>query len=266
MIRNLNMKRGYRYAGVAVMGLLIGSAVAGGKTRLLGEVYDFGAIREVDGSVTGKAYVINEGPEATYVRDVRPSCGCTGATYDTSVLNPGDTTEVTFTYNPIGRPGTINKTVKIYVGDNDERHIVRLTGRVVGSPETLSRNYPVACGPIRLSDSIVDMGKIAENSGRHAFVRIINATVDTVRPVFYCDNPALLVDLTPTALLPGDVGTLGIYLNTKFTETLGRVDYRVPVWTESDTTSRVAVSIRALIEPEAKVEAQADTVVRKPLF
>lgn len=242
------------------MALLLGAAVAGGKTRLLTPEYDFGVLKETDGSVTGTAYVVNDGPDTTYVRDVRPSCGCTGAEYSTELLAPGDTTQVRFTYNPIGRPGTIGKTVKIYMGDEDERHVVRLTGRVVGSEQTLQRSYPVACGPIRLSDSIVDLGRIMENSGRHSFLRMVNATTDTVYPVFYCDNRALAIDVTPTVLVPGDIGTLGIYLNTKFTDTLGRVDYRVPVWADGDS-ARAVVSIRALIEPEA-----ADSVtVLKPI-
>lgn len=257
------MEKHSRYIGMALMALLVGSALAGGKTHLVDQTYDFGVVREADGSVTGSAYVVNDGPDTTYVRDVRPSCGCTGAQYSRELLAPGDTTEVRFTYNPVGRPGTINKTVKIYMGNEDERHVVRLTGRVVGSPESLMRNYPVDCGPLRLSDSIVDLGRIQENSGRHAFVRLINGTVDTIRPVFFCDNPALSIDVTPTSLVPGDVGTLGIYLNTKFTDTIGRVDYRVPVWTEEDTTSRAVVSIRALIEPEDTVSVKEP--VRRPL-
>ena len=244
------------------MALLIGVAIAGGKTRLVNGTYDFGVVCEADGSVTGHAYLVNDGPDTTYIRDVRPSCGCTGAKYSPAPLAPGDTTVVSFTYNPIGRPGTINKTVKIYVGAEDERHVVRLTGRVVGTPESLARNYPLACGPIRLSDSIVDLGRIPENSGRHAFVRMINATVDTVNPVFYCDNPALAIDMTPTRLLPGDIGTMGIYLNTKFTDTLGRMDFRVPLWTEQDTAARTTLSIRALIEPE---EVDTVTVVKRPI-
>lgn len=245
-----------KFLGLSLMSLLLVAAVAGGKTRLLTPEYDFGVLKESDGSVTGHALVINDGPDTTYVRDVRPSCGCTGAEYSTALLAPGDTTLVTFTYNPVGRPGTIGKTVKIYMGNNDERHVVRLTGRVVGSEETLKRTYPVACGPIRLSDSIVDLGRIEENSGRHSFLRLINATTDTVRPIYTNDSRALALEMSPTLLVPGDIGTFGIYLNTKFTDTLGRVEYPVYILTENDTAAKVTVKIRALIEPE-------DTVVTK---
>lgn len=234
------------------MTLLLGYAVAGGKSVLIDPVYDFGVLRERDGSVTGTAHVVNLGPDTTYVRDVRPSCGCTGAEYLTEPLAPGDTTVVSFTYNPIGRPGTISKTVKIYMGDTDERHIVTLRGRVVGSPETLSRNYPVECGRLRLADSIVDMESVAERSGRHAFVRVINGSVDTVTPRFDNTSPALSVDLAPQRLLPGEIGTLGIYLNTKFTDTLGNVAYRIPVWAEGD-------SVRADVTVKTRITAAPDS-------
>lgn len=52
--------------------------MAGGETVLIDPEYDFGIIWESDGSVTGTAHVVNLGPDTTYVRDVRPSCGCTG--------------------------------------------------------------------------------------------------------------------------------------------------------------------------------------------
>lgn len=238
------------------MAMLIGCAVAGGETVLIDPEYDFGVIRERDGSVTGTAHVVNLGPDTTYVRDVRPSCGCTGARYVTDPIAPGDTTEISFTYNPIGRPGTISKTVKIYIGDGDERHIVRLSGRVVGSAQTLSRNYPVECGPLRLSDSVADMEKVAENSGRHAFLRLINASLDTLRPQYICDSKALSVDVTPAVLVPGDIGTLGIYLNTKFTDTIGHVEYPIQVSAHPDS-ARVTVKVIADIISETDSVALA---------
>ncbi len=238
-----------KYQGIAVMTLLLACGIAGGKTRLIDPTYDFGVVRELDGSVTGHAHVVNDGPDTTYVRDVRPSCGCTGAQYFQDPIAPGDTTEISFTYNPVGRPGTISKTVKIYIGDSDERHIVKLTGRVVGSRETLRWKYPVDCGWMALSDSVVDLGQIRENSGRHAFLRIVNLTTDTIAPKFSNTSKALSIDVTPERLLPGDLGTLGIYLNTKFTDTLGNVDYRVPIWADGDTV-RTEVSIRARIVSE----------------
>ncbi len=242
-----------RCAGLSVMALLTGYALAGGETRLIDPEYDFGIIRERDGRVTGTAHVVNLGPDTTYVRDVRPSCGCTGAYYITDPLAPGDTTEVSFTYNPIGRPGTISKTVKIYMGDGDERHIVRLTGRVVGSAETLSRNYPVECGRIRLSNSVVDMERVAENSGRHAFLRIINGSLDTVAPQVHHDSRALSVDVTPATLLPGDVGTIGIYLNTKFTDTIGRVELPLRVWCDGDSVQTDVSIVAHIISPTDSV-------------
>lgn len=239
-----------RYIGIGMIAAILGVALAGGKTRLLTPEYDFGVLREEDGPVTGTAYVVNDGPDTTYVRDVRPSCGCTGAEYTREPLAPGDTTMVWFTYDPVGRPGNIGKTVKIYLGDSDERHTVRLMGRVVGSENTLRRSYPEYCGPVRLSDSVIDVGRLPENSGRHAFIRMINATPDTITPMYSCDSRAVAVDIRPEKLLPGDIGTLGVYLNTKFTDTLGHVSIPIEFWTEQDTSIRRQLHVRALIEPE----------------
>ncbi|MBD5385076.1 DUF1573 domain-containing protein [bacterium] len=250
-----------KFLGIAMMATVIGVAVAGGKTRLLTPEYDFGVLQEDQGAVTGSAFVVNDGPDTTYVRDVRPSCGCTGAEYSREPLAPGDTTEVWFTYNPVGRPGTIGKTVKIYMGDDDSRHTVRLLGRVVGSELTLRRSYPVNCGEMRLTDSIIEVGRLPENSGRHAFLRIINATADTVTPRYECDNRAVAVDIRPERLVPGDIGTFGIYLNTKFTDTIGPVAIPLRVWADGDTARAATLSIRAVIEPESDDSGE----IRKPL-
>ncbi|MDE6558789.1 MAG: DUF1573 domain-containing protein, partial [Muribaculaceae bacterium] len=163
---------------IAGVTLIAGAAFSHAEVKLLDPDYDFGIIRETDGEQTGIARLVNVGPEATYIRDVRPSCGCTGAAYNDNLLQPGDTTTVSFTYNPSGRPGKFNKTVKVYVGDGEERHVIRLSGRVVGSAKTLSRNYPIECGPLRLSERIVDLQNVKQATGRHAFIRIVNQSMD----------------------------------------------------------------------------------------
>ncbi|MBD5369726.1 MAG: DUF1573 domain-containing protein [Bacteroides sp.] len=233
-------------AGAAMMTAIVAAGVAADKkTQLVESVYDFGVIRETDGKITGHAHIVNISDAPTYIRDVRPSCGCTGAEYSTEPIAPGDTAEISFTYDPVGRPGTINKTVKVYIGDSDERHIVHLAGRVVGSPATLAWKYPVECGPLLLTDSVIDLGRINAGSGRHTFLRMINASMDTLRPEVLTQYPALSVDITPAVIEPGDMATLGIYFNTKFEQARGPVSYTIPIALQGDTASAARVTLRA---------------------
>lgn len=229
-----------------------GIAITRAEVKLLDPDYNFGVIRETDGEQTGIARLVNMGPEATYIRDVRPSCGCTGAAYNDNLLQPGDTTTVSFTYNPAGRPGKFSKTVKIYVGDGEERHVIRLSGHVVGSPQTLSRNYPVECGPLRLSERIVDMRDVKQSYGRHSFIRIVNQSMDTVHPEWDYSNPALSLDLAPAEIAPGEIGTFGIFLNSRFEKQTGKVEYTIPFHAAGDSAT-VDIIVRADIIPSDSI-------------
>lgn len=231
------------------------------EVKLVDPVYDFGVISEAAGPRTGYAHIVNLGPDTTYIADVRPSCGCTGAKFYSEPVAPGDTTEVSFTYDPKGRPGHFEKTVKIYTGDERLRHIVRMRGTVVGTPESLRRNYPVECGRIRLSDTHTDLGKVRADQGRHTFVRIVNASMDTVRPLWVNNDSALSIDITPKELTPGDLATLGVYLNTRFEKRRGPVEYVIPVKVEGDTATVAVRIIADIIEPvseESEKSAKSD--------
>ena len=230
-----------------------GEGSKGGEAvRLLDPEYDFGIMRELDGPKTGSARIVNVGSKPTYISDVRPSCGCTGADFTKEPLAPGDTAMVSFTYNPIGRPGNINKTVKVYVGEEGTRYVIKLKGRVVGSAETLAVNYPVECGRLRLSERVLEMGNIKAGSARHGFVRLVNQSMDTVAPVFENAHKALSVDVTPKVLAPGEIATLGVYLNTRFaTDSISEPEYTLPV---SDGRDSILLQVRARLLPEEPEE------------
>lgn len=231
-----NLKSGIGVIAVFAIACL-GGVAANAELKLITPEYDFGIIREADGTKMGSAALVNIGDSATFIRDVRPSCGCTGAYYYEGEIAPGDTTYVTFEYNPAGRPGNFNKTVKVYEGGSGERHIIKLTGRVVGTPQTLSRNYPIECGKLRLSERIVNLAKVNEGAGRHVFIRLVNQSMDSVVPVWTNHDKALSIDITPKTLAPGEIASLGIYFNSRFEERTGEVEYTIPIRAEGDSTS-----------------------------
>lgn len=250
-----------RKIGVAaVVGVaMAGVAAVRAEVRLLDPVYDFGLIKEVDGAREGYARIVNEGSEPTYIRDVRPSCGCTGADYPRGEIAPGDTATVSFTYNPIGRPGNFNKTVKVYLGDSDERLIIRLKGRVLGTPQTLSGNYPIESGRLRLSEKNVDLSNIKEGAGRHTFIRMVNQSMDTIRPVWVNNYKALSIDVTPRELAPGEIATLGIFFNTRFEDKTGDVEYVIPVKAEGDEEIAEVRIVSHIIKEEEASQEEVET-------
>lgn len=225
----------------------MGAALSRGEVRMLQPEYNFGVIREVDGPVTGEVAFVNDGPDSVYVQSVRPSCGCTGANYSEEPLAPGDTTSVSFIFNPERRPGNFTKTVKVYFGPEAERHVIRFSGRVVGSPQTLSRNYPIEAGPMRLSEKTIELRDVRPNTGRHAFVRLVNQSLDTVTPEWNYSGKELSIDVTPKQIAPGEIASLGIFLNVPAGTKTGVHEYVVPVFAAGGTDT-VPVVIKAMVE------------------
>lgn len=225
------------FAGAAM------SALAASSLRWIEQDYDFGLMQEVAGRKTGFARFVNEGPDSTWIDYVRPSCGCTDADFTKGVIAPGDTAIVSFTYNPVGRPGIFEKTVKVYVGPDKKRHVIKIRGTVLGSNETLSALYPVDCSPLRLSTRLIDLGKVNVGTGRHVFVTMVNASTDSITPAWQ-PQEGMSIDVTPKTLGPGDIATMGIYLNSTgaATSQVGEKTFLIPF--EADSC-RTEIAIRA---------------------
>ena len=136
---------------------LLVPAVARGEIVWLEKEYDFGLMKEEAGPKTGSVRLVNTGPEEAVITGARPSCGCTGVAYPDDPIAPGDTVKFSFTYNPLGRPGRFEKSIRVYIGDFDMATI-RIRGNVLGTPESLSTLYPVEAGPLRLFEKRMAAG------------------------------------------------------------------------------------------------------------
>jgi hypothetical protein len=209
------------------------SLTAMAQIEWLAKEYDFGSFKEAAGSVTGSVGFINRGSKATYIKTVRPSCGCTGAKFTTDMIEPGDTAVVSFTYNPAGRPGKFDKTVKVFIGDDAEMTVIRIKGTVIGSPETLESRYPHKVGALRLDSDTLLTGEIKRGNARHLFMNVYNESPDTIVPGWKSDDKALTVDLIPKEIAPGDIGTFSFYVRSSDEKRDGVIDY--PVTIISDT-------------------------------
>lgn len=207
-----------------------------GEIRWLEKDYDFGLMKEIAGPGTGTARFVNLGPGPTYIRNVRPSCGCTGAEFTEGIIEEGDTATITFTYNPAGRPGKFDKTVKTFVGEDNKMHVIHIRGTVIGAPETLAANFPYELGALRFSDRKIAAGNVVYGQSRHYFVSLTNQTADSIRPSVSSESAAIVTAISPDVIPPGDPGTITLLLNTRNEREIGSHDYKIHL--VSDTGSR----------------------------
>ena len=80
----------------------------------------------------GRVRFVNTGGEPVVITGARPGCGCTGVEYPHDPIEPGDTAVISFTYNPAGRPGAFEKSIRVYIGDNTTERVM-IRGTVLGT-------------------------------------------------------------------------------------------------------------------------------------
>lgn len=211
---------------------LLVPAVARGEIVWLEKEYDFGLMKEEAGPKTGSVRLVNTGPEEAVITGARPSCGCTGVAYPDDPIAPGDTVKFSFTYNPLGRPGRFEKSIRVYIGDFDMATI-RIRGNVLGTPESLSTLYPVEAGPLRLSEKRMAAGEVTYGKTRHFFLNGYNQTADTIHPSWVSDDPSLSVSSSSEAVGPGDIVTLSFYFNSRQRTEMGPLEIPVRIISDS---------------------------------
>ena len=196
--------------------------------------YDFGLMKEAAGPKSGSARFVNLGPETVSITGAMPSCGCTSVDYTHDPIAPGDTAVVSFTYDPLGRPGKFRKSIKVYVGDHDTYRI-HISGNVLGSPESLDKFYPVEAGPLRLSENLVAYGDMVHGKAYNFFVNAYNQSQDSITPSWSSPSKALSVTLSDKKLGPGDIATFSFYFNSGLLKDVGPAEFPVTITADSSS-------------------------------
>ena len=189
--------------------------------KFVPEVLDFGIIREANGKVSARVKAVNVSDKTTYIISARTSCGCSGVEYDDTPLAPGDSTEITITYDPTNRPGKFLKTAKIYTGEEREGNSFKLKGTVIPSGRNLDRAYPVKAGELRLSTMLVNAGEIGDSETRPLFVGIYN---DSDRPLAIkaaSDAAPMDANVLPDSIEPYGISAITLMLHGRDIRTTG---------------------------------------------
>lgn len=207
-----------RAIATGIVTLLTAMTMRGDDLLWLSRDYDFGTIREASGKATGMVKFVNRGKKPTAIIAVRTSCGCTDADHTEGIIAPGDTAFVSFTYNPEGRPGRFEKTVRVYTGEHRDLATITIRGTVIGDPKSLDRDYPYHTGNLRVSEKNVNLGDIKYGASRHRFIKLYNQSDEVIRPAAESSDKALQTDFATPEIAPGDIGTLSMYLTTRETE------------------------------------------------
>ena len=93
-------------------------------------VFDFGDIKESDGSASHSFVLLNNGELPLVISRVVASCGCTMPEWTKEPIAPGKTSELKVTYDTAGRPGPFTRTISVYSNGKTGNYVLTIKGDV----------------------------------------------------------------------------------------------------------------------------------------
>ena len=91
---------------------------------------ELGNVPEKGGPVSCEFEFTNTGTGNLVILDAKATCGCTRPEYPKRPIAPGKTGKIKVTYNPLGRPGVIDRTVTITTNGKPKKVRLHIGGNV----------------------------------------------------------------------------------------------------------------------------------------
>lgn len=100
-----------------------------GSIKFTETVWDFGTIKN-DRPAVHEFEFTNNGDGNLVIVDATAECGCTRPEWPEKPIAPGKKGKVKVSYNPIGRPGSFEKTVTVKTNGSPKKARIKIRGTV----------------------------------------------------------------------------------------------------------------------------------------
>ena len=175
--------------------------------------HDFGKINEADGRVTTIFTFKNEGMAPLVLSNVRASCGCTTPTWTKTPIEPGQTGDITVTYNPNGRPGRFQKTITITSNASEPTKKLTIRGEVIPkTQQSVSRFTQKMGDALAASSRILTYGSVLNTKNITKTIEYTNNSDKeiTVEVLLNDKEPWIDAQATLLTVKPKEVGQLHV--------------------------------------------------------
>ena len=211
--------------------------------------HDFGKINEADGRVTTVFEFKNEGMAALVLSNVRASCGCTTPKWTREPVEPGQTGQITVTYNPNGRPGRFQKTITVTSNASEPTTKLYIKGEVIPKPAKPVNNYPVQMGELSLKSKNVNFGTLKKGQKLQREIEYANHTDHDINVELSVLNDNYLVTQTSLeAVKPNETGKFIFVFDAAACKEYGPVS----------TSVLVVVNKKQVVSEEYKIYLKAE--------
>ncbi|MDP4207951.1 MAG: DUF1573 domain-containing protein [Bacteroidota bacterium] len=174
------------------------------------EKFDFGQIKESNGTVNHVFEFTNTGSSPILITNVVASCGCTTPEWSKQPIVPGAKGFVKAIYNPTGRPGAFDKTITVSSNADRPTVVLRITGTVVAKPVVVEPTYSEVMGDIKMKRRYISFDNIYPGTPKTETIDIIN-TGKTTASIAFQNLPAYLkIAVKPNILKANQKGVLEV--------------------------------------------------------
>ena len=216
--------------------------------------HDFGKINEADGRVTTVFEFKNEGMTPLVLTNVRASCGCTTPKWTHEPIEPGQTGEITVTYNPNGRPGRFQKSITVTSNAAEPTTRLYIKGEVIPKPSQPTDQFPVKMGELSLQRRSLSFGSITQGSNKIMEIEYTNNTDQpiTVDLLVREQDSYIKPNVTLKTVGLKEVGKLQFALQSDESPLLGPVNVKAYVMVNGkrDLSDNYAITISANIRED----------------
>lgn len=178
-------------------------------------IHDFGKINEADGRVTTIFEFKNEGMQPLVLSNVRASCGCTTPTWTKTPIEPGQTGNITVTYNPNGRPGKFQKTITVTSNATEPTTKLTIKGEVIPKTQQSATRFPFQMGNAVLDHKALNFGNVLSSSNTTKTIEYSNNTDKPITIAVQLNDlePWIAAQVSLITVEPKKVGTLSINID-----------------------------------------------------
>jgi len=174
------------------------------------EKFDFGQIKESEGTVTHVFEFTNTGSSPILITNAVASCGCTTPDWSKQPIIPGAKGFVKAIYNPSGRPGAFDKTITVTSNADRPTVVLKITGMVVSKPVVVEPTYSEVMGDIKMKRRYISFDNVYLGTPKTETIDIIN-TGKIPATIAFLNLPAYLkVVVKPNILKANQKGVIEV--------------------------------------------------------
>lgn len=173
-------------------------------------VHDFGEIQEKDGKVSHTFIFTNTTKIPIVINGTHSGCGCASSEYRKRPIKPGETGEVTVTYNPAHRPGFFSKEVVIYFNNGKDFTRIWIKGTVISFLRPVEEDHPYNFGRgLYCSLKVLPFGTVIKGESKEINLFYANDTEKEIELTFIVEgNHSNITFVNPGKLSPKERGNL----------------------------------------------------------